>query len=300
MADGEDNSPVDANATGADTSTADYMPLDDSNSSSSKAQDTPIYGQDDDSSASDVSMAAETDDESDFEPPPVPSAPSPQNGQSDAVVTAIAPPIQTNDQVGDAASKKRKSMADVPDEQNKLDTQEVKKVKTKQSGHSSLSNGSSVHNKSTLPAEIWHHIFTFCPPRTLGKLLLVNGLFNSYLDPSSTIRREESRPLPAGALALMNPNSIWQASRRRFWPTMPTPLQDKTELQMWQLSCSTSCQFCGKPAAIPQPDLSDPWQSGPGKEGVSIVWSFASRCCGVCLLSKSIKVCESVILNRTS
>lgn len=297
MADGKNNGPVDVNATGADASTADYVPLDDS-SNSSRAQDTPIYGQDDDDgSASDVSMAAETDDESDVAPPPVPSAPSPRGDQPDAAVLPPAPPIQTNDEVGDVASRKRKSLADVPDEQNTLDTQEVKKVKTNQARHSPLSNGSSVHNKPTLPAEIWHHIFTFCPPRTLGKLLFVNGLFNLYLDPSSKIQRDESHSLPAGALALINPNSIWQASRRRFWPTMPTPLQDKLELHMWQLSCSTSCQFCGKPAVTPQPDLSDPWQSGPGKEGVSIVWSFASRSCGVCLLNKSVKVCMPAIFN---
>lgn len=295
MADGEDTGPVDANPTGPNASGADFVPLDDSSSSSSSAQDTPIRGHkddddDDDDSASDVSMAQETDDESDVEPTStIPSAPGPRDDQPD---------IQVNDEVGDVAtSKKRKSLADKPDGQSLLENQEVKKVKTQQPGHiqSPLSNGNaiSVHSdRSTLPAEIWHHIFTFCPPRTLGKLLLVNRLFSSYLVPSSTIRSDEPRPLSAGVLALVKPNSMWQASRRRFWPTMPAPLQDKTELDMWQLSCSSSCQFCGKSAPVQHPDPSEPWQQGPGTDGIAIIWAFASRSCGTCLLTKSIKVCN--------
>lgn len=293
MADGQDTGPVDVSATGLDASAADYVPLDDSDSS--HAEDSIVDGQDednaDDDSVSDVSMAAETDDGSVVEAPPIPSAPAPRNELPGAASPATAAPLQNHDEVGELASRKRKSLADVPDEQNVLDIQEVKKVKIQQPGHSQLGNGKPVGDRSTLPAEMWHHIFMFCPPRTLGKLLLVNRLFNSYLDPSSTIRRDEPCPLSVGALALMKPNSIWQASRRRFWPTMPTPLQDKAELYMWQLSCSTSCQFCGKSAAAQQPDSPEPWQSGPGKEGVSITWAFASRSCGACLLSKSIKVC---------
>lgn len=291
MADGGDTGQVDANATGPDVSAADYVPLDDSNSSDSQHIPVDGHDDDDDDSASDVSMAAETDDESDVEAPPYPSAPGPRDDQSNAAIPSTALPTQNIHEVGELASRKRKSSVDGPDEQNSLDNQQVKKVKIQQPGHNSVSNGNPVSDRTTLPAEIWHHIFTFCPPRTLGKLLLVNSLFNSYLDSSSKIRRDEPRPLPAGALPLMKPNSIWQASRRRFWPTMPTPLQDKTELDMWQLSCSTSCQFCGKPAAAQQLDPSDPWQSGPGKEGVSIIWTFASRSCGTCLLSRSIKVC---------
>ncbi|XXG99088.1 ARP2/3 actin-organizing complex subunit Sop2 [Hypoxylon texense] len=43
-------------------------------------------------------------------------------------------------------------------------------------------------DKSLLPAEIWHRIFTFTPPRTLGNLLCVNKLFNAYLIPQSSYR----------------------------------------------------------------------------------------------------------------
>lgn len=294
MADGEDAGPVDAHATGPCASATDYVPLDDSNTSTN-AQNTPICGQDDDDSASDVSMAQETDDESDVEPPTILPASDPRHDQSNAAVLATASPSQNNPEVGELTSRKRKSLADVPDEESLLGNQEVKKVKIQQHGHDPLSNGSPVRDRSTLPAEIWHHIFTFCPPRTLGKLFRVNRLFNSYLDPASPIRDDKTSPLPTGALALAKPNSIWQASRRRFWPTMPTPLQDRTELYMWQLSCSTSCQSCGKPEAAQQQDSADPWQLGPGKEGVSIIWTFAARACGACLLSKSIKVCLSSV-----
>lgn len=236
----------------------------------------------DDDSASDVSMAQESDDdESDGDPPATSLAASSDSQQDDQ-------PLQNNHEVGEAGglgpSRKRKSLADVPDAQTLPDHEQVKKVKTQQPGH------------LTLPAELWHHVFTFCPPRTLGSLLLVNRLFHSYLHPLSTIRRDQTNsPLPAGALARLQPNSIWQASRRRFWPSMPSPLQDQTELYMWQLSCATSCQFCGKPTPAQHRDSKEPWQLGPGKEGVAVVWAFAARSCGLCLLSNSIKVCKAAV-----
>ncbi|KAF5531187.1 hypothetical protein FMEXI_13116 [Fusarium mexicanum] len=37
-----------------------------------------------------------------------------------------------------------------------------------------------------LPGQIWQHIFTFVPPRDLGRLLAVNKLFHAFLSPIST------------------------------------------------------------------------------------------------------------------
>ncbi|KAK0618603.1 hypothetical protein B0T17DRAFT_345570 [Bombardia bombarda] len=152
-----------------------------------------------------------------------------------------------------------------------------------------VTDSSLGRDKSLLSAELWHHIFTFCPPKLLGNLLRVNKLFNLYLDPSSSVRKEFPISVTGGALALLKPNAIWQASRRLFWPYMPAPLRSKTELAMWQLACSRRCQNCDKIGAL---DLSGPpssWRSGPGSEWVAIIWPFASRMCGSCLLQKSVK-----------
>ncbi|KAF3764886.1 hypothetical protein M406DRAFT_236131, partial [Cryphonectria parasitica EP155] len=152
-----------------------------------------------------------------------------------------------------------------------------------------------------LPAEVWHAIFGNCPPKTLGSLLLVCRLFNVYLDPSSTIQCERPLPLSRSSLPILKPNAIWQASRRRFWPGMPSPLQDKTELYMWQLSLPSSCQHCGATPGASQGAGGDPdpWQSGPGRDGVAIIWAFATRSCGTCLLSKSVKEIDILLSSST-
>ncbi|KAK3695235.1 hypothetical protein B0T22DRAFT_374081 [Podospora appendiculata] len=143
-------------------------------------------------------------------------------------------------------------------------------------------------DKSLLPAEVWHHIFTFCPPRSLGNLLSVNKLFNLYLDPSS-VRKESPVSQARSALALLSPNLIWRASRRLFWPQMPGPLRSNTELAMWQLACSRRCQYCSRRDAKNQACPSDPWRSGPGVDGVVGIWPFASRSCASCLVHNSVK-----------
>ncbi|KAK4235793.1 hypothetical protein C8A03DRAFT_17505 [Achaetomium macrosporum] len=144
-------------------------------------------------------------------------------------------------------------------------------------------------DKSLLPAEVWHHIFTFCPPKSLGNLLAVNRLFNLYLDPASSVRRDVPDFLTRGVLKSMEPNAIWQASRRLFWPKVPAPLRSKTELDMWRLACSPKCQSCGKLDARGQTSHPGTRHPGPGPGGVAIIWAFGVRMCGPCLISKSVK-----------
>ncbi|KAK4180421.1 hypothetical protein QBC36DRAFT_30868 [Triangularia setosa] len=149
--------------------------------------------------------------------------------------------------------------------------------------------GSLTMDRSTLPPEIWHRIFTFCPPRSLGSLLAVNKLFNLYLDPQSTVSRDVPVSTSSGALLPMKPNAIWQASRRLFWPTMPSPLRPKTELEMWRLACSYRCQYCGKLDPWKQTTVPDSNLRGPGEHGVASIWVFGSRMCATCLLKHTIK-----------
>ncbi|KAK3362803.1 hypothetical protein B0T25DRAFT_443942 [Lasiosphaeria hispida] len=144
-------------------------------------------------------------------------------------------------------------------------------------------------DKSLLSAEIWHHIFTFCPPKLLGNLLRLNKLFNLYLDPSSTVHRKVPVSVAHSALAPLKPNAIWRASRRLFWPQMPTPLRSETELDMWRLVCSPRCQNCNKLDTRDKANSYNASCPSPGREGVTIIWPFATRVCASCLLQNSIK-----------
>lgn len=288
MADGDLTGPVKVTDADSNASAADFLPLDDSDTSGAQVShndDQASHAASDDSD-SDVSMETEDEDNANLSTPP------PQASRVDASTSA---PNDTFDVSGEAVSRKRKSLNDAPDSHDAPNTLEpVKKVKLDKAKGALQGEDEPLADRSHLPAELWSHIFTFCPPKTLGKLLLVNRLFNMYLDPSSVIQCRRPEPLSEGILAILKPNSIWQASRRRFWPGMPVPLKGMSELFMWQLCCSTSCQHCGVKSSAPQQNgAADPWQSGPGKDGVAIIWAFATRSCGACLLSKSTKVCPA-------
>lgn len=154
------------------------------------------------------------------------------------------------------------------------------------------------HDRSKqLPAEIWQHIFIFLPPRSLGNLLRVNRLFHNYLDPSPVVKvpypTSTEAPLPSRKkLSACLPDIIWQTSRRLFWPRMPSPLKGRSELDMWRLACSRSCQFCrlkeftDNKASLPI----DQWHRGPGANGVGPVFPFFVVSCGWCLVDKGLKV----------
>lgn len=278
MADAQDAEAVEVTTADPTASATDFVPLDDS--------DSPVNGHDGDDSASDVPMTTETDDEDDDVDA---IAPHRQVAQLDPAAVAAYNTVRMEED----SNRKRKSPDDVSDNDNwRAALEPVKKVKLAELMEEHQGDDDSLSDRSRLPAEVWQYIFTFCPPKTLGRLLLVNRLFNVYLDPSSTIQCEQPHPLSRTAVPTSKPNSIWQSSRRRFWPSMASPLQDKSELYMWQISCSSSCQHCGSSMSQHQ-DSTDPWQSGPGKDGTAIIWPFATRSCGLCLLSKSIKVCSA-------
>lgn len=149
----------------------------------------------------------------------------------------------------------------------------------------------SCDRSTQLPAETWHHVFTFVPPRTLGNLLRVNKLFNTYLDPSSLVKvlRPNSSTLRF-SLSPLKPDAIWRISRRAFWPPMPSPLIDRTELDMWRIVCSRKCQFCLTTDESGSEKGNDAWNRGPGAKGVSPVFPFFISTCGSCIASKSTKV----------
>jgi len=170
-----------------------------------------------------------------------------------------------------------------------------KRVKLDLSGDTALASyrdkeGRLHSNRSLLPAEIWHQIFTFTSPRTLGRLLQVNKVFRAYLDPSSSTSPHSLASLSISVAQMRAPETIWQASRRLFLPGMPSPLQGLNELDMWRLACTPTCQFCGRKDQPTSPSPTDQWHSGPGETGVSTIWPFAIRSCGSCLIQNTVKV----------
>lgn len=226
---------------------------------------------------SDVSMPVETDDEDDDFYGSTPKEHNSEGRSGEAETEA-------------EGSKKRKfsTSSDTPNGQLEREVEDRKRQRS--NGNMQVQGTSSPRDKSLLPAEIWHHVFTFCPPRVLGILLRVNQAFNAYLDPSSS--DPSVNPLPRSALKLLSADTIWAASRRLFplpgMQTMPAPLLGKSELQMWKMVCGSLCQFCFKKGKVAA--SVDKWHPGPGENGVSPILSLGIRSCGACLQQNSTKV----------
>ncbi|KAL8669672.1 MAG: hypothetical protein Q9168_005746 [Polycauliona sp. 1 TL-2023] len=120
-------------------------------------------------------------------------------------------------------------------------------------------------NGSTLPAELWHHVFRFVPPIFLGRLLRVNRAFHSYLT-SDTIKPKPVDASSSMGVRPLDAESIWAASRRTYARPFPKPLRGLKELDMWRLLLGKACQLCGQ-TKDPAPMVGDAnvWESGPGE-----------------------------------
>ncbi|KFZ07958.1 hypothetical protein V502_09638 [Pseudogymnoascus sp. VKM F-4520 (FW-2644)] len=247
----------------------------------------------DEDDMSDVSMSAETeysdssDDERADAPPPEP-AKHDSKAQSPIAASSL-----------ESISRKRKVPSDTSDSPKEIplgnrESGHTKRVKLELSPDAALGSirtpeGRLPSDRSLLPAEIWHHVFTFASPRTLGRLLRVNKIFRAYLDPQSPASASAIASLSRSVVPLRQPEVIWQASRRLFRPWMPNPLDEMSELDMWKLSCNFVCDFCDKRQNSVSSISPDQWHSGPGEAGVRPIWAFAIRACGPCLQLRTIK-----------
>ena len=147
-------------------------------------------------------------------------------------------------------------------------------------------------DRSQLPRLLWQLVFSFLPPQDLARLLQVNKTFLGLL----TGPRVDTETLPEndskGFLVYLEPDMIWRTSRRVFHPNMPKPLESLSELENWKLVYGRKCQFCSRLAADDLTDGTlDPLKAGPGLTGVRIVWPFAIRSCGQCLVPRTERVC---------
>lgn len=248
---------------------------------------------------SDVSMSAETE-YSDSSDDGRADAPPPEPAEHDSKAQSpIAAPLEN-------ISRKRKVPSDTSDSpkeipQGNRESGHTKRVKLELSPDAALGSIRTPKDRlpsdrSLLPAEIWHHVFTFASPRTLGRLLRVNKIFRAYLDPQSPASASAIASLSRSVVPLRQPEVIWQASRRLFRPWMPNPLDEMSELDMWKLSCNFVCDFCDKRQNSVSSISPDQWHSGPGEAGVRPIWAFAIRACGPCLQLRTIKVDDYFIL----
>lgn len=245
---------------------------------------------DNDDSASDISMSAESEDEDEDNT----NTPQIYVNPILQVAQQSVDPLTTESE----SSKKRKYPGSgIYGSNGHIDQEIQREVRKRLKPDDALRNhwspdGHLRQDRSLLPAEIWHHIFTFTPPRALGILLRVNKSFNTYLDPSSSDK--SIIPLSRSAAQILKPDAIWQASRRLFRGGMPSPLTGKSELDMWKLACYASCQFCGRTRQPSNVFPLDEWHPGPGENCVLPIWPFAVRSCGPCLQQRSIKVGDNL------
>ena len=157
-------------------------------------------------------------------------------------------------------------------------------------GVSSLSRILTIpSDRSEITPEIWQHIFTFVPPISLGRLMLVNKRFNLLLS------AHEKLPPPhkpgQGLLSLQRQNEIWATARKRFSPAIPRPPAELLEADIWRLITGRNCQYCQKKPNGKLPIYtSAPWSSGPGLDNVRVIWPFGVRSCGSCLRARIKKV----------
>ncbi|KAM0342485.1 hypothetical protein ACHAPU_009560 [Fusarium lateritium] len=182
-------------------------------------------------------------------------------------------------------TKKRRQSLDF------TDAQQPKKARLEEADSASLQESSKrVANRAEqLQPEIWQHILTLVPPRDLGRLLAANKLFRAFLTPFAADLPTRLNAVPSCLLGL-KPDAIWQASRRLFCPRMPAPLKGRTEVQMWRLVCSVSCQFCGSRSQKKSlPSNNEAWRSGPGPGDVCPIFPFCVFTCGTCLRKKGVK-----------
>ena len=150
---------------------------------------------------------------------------------------------------------------------------------------------------------IWQQVFLHLSPAMLTRCLSVCKKFNVLLtatngtNPAAAKKkahlcRQARTPVTVEAF---ESDAIWARARKIWYPDMPKPLADLSEVQMFQLLGGTTCASCGKtPKPTPIPSslekIASSLRAGPGAGGVRIIWPFKIRSCGDCLFKKVQKV----------
>lgn len=185
-----------------------------------------------------------------------------------------------------AGSKRKLSDADGIADGVATDLADEQTKKRKLSADNKFSRTSVVpSNKDISVAEalcqspaILQLIFSHLPPAMLCRCLRVCKQFNHLL---TGARAPHGRQKDKSAARIVDSEAIWIQSRKTYFPQLPRPLRNRTELQMLQLVGGQACQFCRRP---PVP-LSAPsiFNNGPGTKGVRVLFPFGVRTCGSCI-----------------
>ncbi|EED15957.1 conserved hypothetical protein [Talaromyces stipitatus ATCC 10500] len=220
--------------------------------------------------------------------------------QSDSAKLMKKEGISDGNPTGLVLGRKRKEYPsegdDVGDDRSEQPPRSVGQDGSGRTKKPKLEYGNPASHRLPLPMEIWQYIFLFLDPKTLGSFLRVNKNFYSFLTSKAGGQTENSASTQ-GILKPMSANSIWSSVRKSFYPGMPRPLANMTELDMWRLIGTTVCQDCGKNDQnneLPTANL-PPWEKGPGTNGVRIFWPFGIRTCSKCFLERTKKDVDLVL-----
>lgn len=137
-----------------------------------------------------------------------------------------------------------------------------------------------------LPTDIWQRVFMLLPPAVLCRCLRVCKDFNHML---TATKAPQGQQKDKSTARIVDSEAIWTHSRKIFFPQLPRPLRQHTELEMLKLVGGQNCQFCGKaPVASPATSV---FNCGPGTDGVRVIFPFGVRTCGPCIEPFLRKVC---------
>jgi hypothetical protein len=139
-----------------------------------------------------------------------------------------------------------------------------------------------------LPIEIWQQVFLYLSPAMLCRCLRVCTSFHRFLTQTTANALPSVSNERGSKVCTIDSEAIWTHSRKVFYPRMPRPLTQWSELAMLRLMAGSRCQFCDRvPVASP---ATTPFNTGPGPDGCRVIWSFGIRSCGKCLESRTLKV----------
>ncbi|KAF2769460.1 hypothetical protein EJ03DRAFT_327310 [Teratosphaeria nubilosa] len=142
-----------------------------------------------------------------------------------------------------------------------------------------------------LPVQLWQQVFLRLSPGVLSRCLRVSKTFNRYL--TTTQAESTTSKKDAKKIRVLDSDTIWAEARKAYFPNMPRPLLQHTELQMLQLLGGKACQFCTR---VPLPVLaSNPYNAGPGPDGLRVIWPFRIRACGPCWEQRTIRDVDFMI-----
>lgn len=155
------------------------------------------------------------------------------------------------------------------------------------------SSSNALSASSRFSAAVWQRIFSYLPPPSLGRLMLVSKDLRSCLDGTIPPNLGQDKEF----LKTVDAETIWAQWRTSNAQNMPKPLQGLSERDMWKLIRGFRCEMCEKLDEQPrQPTSPDLWHGGPQMSTTRAIWPFGARYCAECCF----RSCERVSIRSFS